>query len=599
MAAEPPPASPLADLLEARFAAILQAWEARARQTSAERAAPSEPVLREEVPDFLRNILAALRQPAPLARPTEAPRPRYPEGSDINSIVWEYGLLRDILLEAVEETGQSIQMGELRILARLITTAIAEAVSHFADQRILSERRQQDTERERLVQTLEAEWARQALLADMSRALAETRLDLEAVMEATCLHAAQGLGDVSSLWLLSEDGAQLVLRAFHARDPENRARFQRMTRAHSLRLGQGPLGRVVRTGQPLLLPQVTRADVEQLADTQQPELLLILEQLGPRSLLVVPLRGREAVMGVVVLARLSTTAAYNESDQRLVEEMADRAALSLESARLFQESREAVRMREDVVAVVSHDLRNPLNAITLTATLLTRRSDLDERTAKAAARIFAAAERANRLIRDLLDFTQARVSGIPVKLAPGDLHELSVQVVEEVRSAHPERRIELHVRGDGQGVLDPDRIAQVVANLVGNAVQHSPAESPVRVSSRGEGEGLVLEVHNAGAPIPAETLPGLFEPFRRGLGAKAGAGGSLGLGLFISRRIVEAHGGRISVRSSAGEGTTFSVWLPRQPPARGPRAVPGRAEGGHVQGGSLVVPSPGAGDGSG
>jgi signal transduction histidine kinase len=233
-------------------------------------------------------------------------------------------------------------------------------------------------------------------------------------------------------------------------------------------------------------------------------------------------------------------------------------------------------MREDVVAVVSHDLRNPLNAITLTATLLTRRNDLDERTAKAATRIHAAAERANRLIRDLLDFTQARMSGIPVHPVPGDLHVLAAQVVEEVRSANPERRIELHASGDGQGVLDPDRIAQVVANLVGNAVQHSPPDSPVRVASRSEGEGLILEVHNGGTPIPAEALPGLFEPFRRGREAREGRGGSLGLGLFISRRIVEAHGGRLAAKSSAEEGTTFSVWLPRQPPARLERPLPGR-----------------------
>jgi signal transduction histidine kinase len=560
--------SRLADLLEAQHEALLREWTVRVGRES---------VLQEALPAFLREIISALRQPDAQARSVEAPHPRYPEGANVNAVVWEYGLLRDVILEHVEETGQSIQMRELRLFARLITAAIAEAVSHFADQRILLERKRQDTERERLLQTLEAEWARQALLADMSRALAETRLGLEAVMEATCLHAAQGLGDVSSLWLVSEDGEQLLLRAFHGRDPENRARFQRMPRAQSLRLGQGPLEQVVRLAQPLLLPVVTLAHVEQLSATQQPGLQGLLEQLAPRSLLVVPLQGREAVMGVVVLARLSSTAPYNESDLRLVEEMADRAALALESARLFQEAQEAVRMREDVVAVVSHDLRNPLNAITLTATLLTRRDDLDERTAKAATRIFAAAERANRLIRDLLDFTQARVSGIPVHPGPGDLHALAAQVVEEVRSAHPERRIELQVSGAGQGVLDPDRMAQVVANLVGNAVQHSPEESAVRVVSRGEGEGLVLEVHNGGTPIPAKTLPGLFEPFRRGLGAQAGTGGSLGLGLFISRRIVEAHGGRIAVKSSAEEGTTFSVWLPRQPPARTERVLPGRS----------------------
>jgi signal transduction histidine kinase len=247
----------------------------------------------------------------------------------------------------------------------------------------------------------------------------------------------------------------------------------------------------------------------------------------------------------------------------VVKAVADRAAIAIDNARLFQEAQEAVRMREDVVAIVSHDLRNPLNAITLSASTLIKREDLDERTAKTATRIFAAADRANRLIRDLLDFTQARVTGIPLHPKAMDLHELAWQVVEEVRSAHPERRIDLMTHGDGGGTWDAGRLAQVMANLIGNAIQHSPGGTAVRVVTRGEEGGVLLEVHNEGPPIPAELLPALFEPFQRGVGAGSGKGGSLGLGLFITRRIVEAHGGAIAVRSEAGAGTTFTVRLPR------------------------------------
>jgi signal transduction histidine kinase len=137
--------------------------------------------------------------------------------------------------------------------------------------------------------------------------------------------------------------------------------------------------------------------------------------------------------------------------------------------------------------------------------------------------------------------------------------------VEEIQSAYPERRLELRVETERKVSADPDRLAQVMANLMGNAVQHSPGGTPVRVSVREEGDGVLFAVHNGGTPIPAELLPVLFEPFQRGREARAGAGGSLGLGLFISRQIVEAHGGRIEARSSAGEGTTFTVWLPRCP----------------------------------
>jgi signal transduction histidine kinase len=222
-------------------------------------------------------------------------------------------------------------------------------------------------------------------------------------------------------------------------------------------------------------------------------------------------------------------------------------------------------VREDVVAIVSHDLRNPLNAISLSASTLIKREELDERTAKAATRIYAAADRAHRLIRDLLDFTQARVGGIPVSLRPVVPGELARQVVEEIQSAYPERRLELRVEVEERVEADPDRLAQVMANLMGNAVQHSPADTPVRVEVREEGTGVLFVVHNEGTPIPAAQLPVLFEPFQRGREARTGSGGSLGLGLFISRQIVEAHGGRIEVRSAQGEGTTFTVWLPRHP----------------------------------
>ncbi|MCI0672064.1 MAG: PAS domain-containing protein, partial [Myxococcaceae bacterium] len=174
----------------------------------------------------------------------------------------------------------------------------------------------------------------------------------------------------------------------------------------------------------------------------------------------------------------------------------------------------------------------------------------------------AEAERAARMTHDLLDFTQARLGGgIRIERTPLDFHAAVRNVLDEVRLAHPKRTLELVSSGDGQGVLDEDRLAQVVTNLVNNAVAYSPAGSPVRVETRGEDGALLLSVHNQGKPIPGDVLPQLFEPMRRGTDHEAT--GSVGLGLFIVKSIVAAHGGVVEVRSTAAEGTTFTVRLPR------------------------------------
>ena len=218
---------------------------------------------------------------------------------------------------------------------------------------------------------------------------------------------------------------------------------------------------------------------------------------------------------------------------------------------------------EQLIGIVSHDLRNPLNAILLSVTAMLRREEVSERQAKALARISSAAERSVRLIHDLLDFTRARLGGgISLTRRPADLHRLTQHTVEEVRLVHPERQIELVHDGPATGEWDEDRLAQVVTNLVNNALAYSPPESRVRVETRGEEGAVVLRVHNWGEPIPPALLPRLFEPMTRG-GETGSAARSIGLGLYIVTSIVRAHGGTVEVHSTASEGTTFTVRLPR------------------------------------
>jgi signal transduction histidine kinase len=174
----------------------------------------------------------------------------------------------------------------------------------------------------------------------------------------------------------------------------------------------------------------------------------------------------------------------------------------------------------------------------------------------------------SRMIKDLLDFTQAGLgAGMPLTPTSLDLKNLCQEVVGEMRAADPSRRFLFSHRGDLRGSWDAGRLRQVISNLLGNAVQHGTATGPVTLSVSDEGSTIAMAIHNEGPPIPATALPTIFEPFVQSTSAQPQAqrrSGSIGLGLYIAREVVKAHGGSIEVESTEHGGTTFTVRLPRQ-----------------------------------
>ena len=252
-------------------------------------------------------------------------------------------------------------------------------------------------------------------------------------------------------------------------------------------------------------------------------------------------------------------------NQELIRALAELNDHQAELARVNRSLQDRVEFEQYLVGIVSHDLRNPLGAIITSASLLIHRGDLDDKQTRTAGRIISSGNRAERMIRDLLDFTQARIGGgIPVQRRPLDMHALARQIVEEIRAAHLSREIQLEQSGDGRGDWDPDRLAQVLTNLVRNAINYSPPGTSVRVESRGIGDSVLLRVHNQGPPIQPEAAAVLFQPMRRGNEHAERGRQGLGLGLFIVRQIVVAHEGTVDCQSSEAEGTTFTVTLPRQ-----------------------------------
>ena len=230
-------------------------------------------------------------------------------------------------------------------------------------------------------------------------------------------------------------------------------------------------------------------------------------------------------------------------------------------------SQALARTQERFLAILSHDLRTPLGAIITSTRFMLDAGGLEEPNRTLVARASSSARRMNQMVLDLVEFTRTRLDdAIPVVRAEVDGRRLVHDVVLEIAASYPDSVVQVETAGNLSGAWDADRLTQALTNLVGNAVQHGASAKPVRVSARGLADIVMLSVHNEGSPIPPEQQAAIFREGERITGRAAATDRRhQGLGLFIVERIVAAHGGTVSVRSSLEEGTTFTIRLPRRP----------------------------------
>jgi signal transduction histidine kinase len=225
--------------------------------------------------------------------------------------------------------------------------------------------------------------------------------------------------------------------------------------------------------------------------------------------------------------------------------------------------REVNRSRELFLGILGHDLRSPLTAISGLAELQLR-GKMPERHRQFASQILVSTRRMSRLISDLLELARVRLgTGVTLNRVPTSLRRICKNVIEEMQAVFPNHTFQMDGDNELTGEWDEDRLDQVISNLVSNAVQHGGVGSPVIITPKSIGNGVEVSVHNEGIPIPRDMIPKLFDAFYRDNSRDADTrSASLGLGLYIAKEIIVAHGGTIEVRSSADEGTTFTVRLP-------------------------------------
>lgn len=231
-------------------------------------------------------------------------------------------------------------------------------------------------------------------------------------------------------------------------------------------------------------------------------------------------------------------------------------------------SKKVDHSRDLFLGILSHDLRNPIGAIVMAAELTARIGSLNERQKMLMSQIVTSAGRATTILDQLLDLTRARLgSGLRIIREQADMAFVARQLLEEMRSLHPGRTFTLEISGDTQGEWDKPRLGQVLSNLLGNAVQYGFKDLPIGVTIKGEAKDVSLSVHNQGVPISKDAIRGIFDALIRGGedGSDFSNSTNLGLGLYITKEIVSAHGGTVHVASSEKDGTTFTARFPRSP----------------------------------
>lgn len=423
------------------------------------------------------------------------------------------------------------------------------------------------TERRRFEEEMKLQTERAQILAEAGAFFA-SNIDPVWVTQAIAERVAEALGDWAAVILKTPDSNELKVAAIYHRDMAAIGLAWSFIYRQSLVLGEGLFGQVISTGYPSLTSNLDVGEGPTL-DTMQTYHAV---QMQMASMLVLPLRARREIIGALVVSAHSHDRAMTDQKLPVAELLAERAAVAIDNARLYAEQVEARRKLEDLsrlkdefLSIASHELRTPVTSIkgyTQLAKTLIRENDL--RTSEEYLEIaLDQIERMSRLILELLDVSRIETGRLEIRREPIDWPAFVRNVVHRHQTAVSDRMFRMELPEGTKLVQgDRDRLEQVLTNLLENAVKYSPEGSSITVGVKDDGDGVITWISDQGIGIPNDELTLVFERFHRGRQVSSTNYGGLGLGLYITRQIVERHGGTIWVESREGAGTTFYFTLP-------------------------------------
>jgi PAS domain S-box-containing protein len=398
------------------------------------------------------------------------------------------------------------------------------------------------------------------VLAEAAHIFAKACLDPDSTLQEIARYCAELIGDGCTVQLLGPDNV-LYVRAFYSRDPQV-DELARKTFVGAATPSGGLSQLVLRTGKPAL---IERCEPKQAEAISSPAFVEFLRRFPVYSIIAVPLVIGGRIAGTIALARGSADRPYCASDLTMLQDLAIRAALAMENTRLYRDLQSAVQVRDDFLAMASHELKSPLTSLLLQLQgMLQIVGDLDSTDplfTEGLKRANRSAKRLERLTNQMLDVSRIAAGKLSLEPERCDLGEVVREVVRRFDDEQVRAGSAIVVRGERSiiGRWDRLRIDQVVTNLLSNAVKYGQ-DKEIVVELVSDGESAVMHVIDQGIGIPEDRQQRIFERFERAVGTWQFGG--FGLGLWIARQIVDASGGRIAVDSAPGRGSTFSVRLP-------------------------------------